>query len=213
LDQEIRTLYKDAKYCLWTEWDSKYLATIPNAIMVNSKSNDKVDYVYHPVSGERLTDDSLSIIQKLSKSFKNKKPQIQIVISDGLNARSLMDDGHLDAFLPSLFKSISAYPISVSQQPIVIRNGRVRAGYQIGEELFKDNTHEKHCILHIIGERPGTIHRNFSVYITVADTKDWKTPGKIDHNITRVISGISDTAYHPADASLEVANLISEMMK
>ena len=213
LDQEIRTLYKDAKYCLWTEWDSKYLATIPNAIMVNSKSNDKVDYVYHPVSGERLTDDSLSIIQKLSKSFKNKKPQIQIVISDGLNARSLMDDGHLDAFLPSLFKSISAYPISVSQQPIVIRNGRVRAGYQIGEELFKDNTHEKHCILHIIGERPGTIHRNFSVYITVADTKDWKTPGKIDHNITRVISGISDTAYHPADESLEVANLISEMMK
>lgn len=213
LDQEVRELYKDAKYCLWTEWDSKYLATIPNAIMVNSKSNDKVDYVYHPVSGERLTDDSLSIIQKLSKSFKNKKPQIQIVISDGLNARSLMDDGHLDAFLPSLFKSISAYPISVSQQPIVIRNGRVRAGYQIGEELFKDNTHEKHCILHIIGERPGTIHRNFSVYITVAASTDWKTTGKIDHNITRVISGISDTAYLPIDAAQETARIISELFQ
>jgi ethanolamine ammonia-lyase large subunit len=36
LDQEIRELYKDAKYCLWTEWESTYLKSIENAIVISS---------------------------------------------------------------------------------------------------------------------------------------------------------------------------------
>jgi len=211
LDQEIRTLYKDAKYCLWTEWDSHYLASIPQAVVVNSRSADKVDYVYHPASGERLSDPGIAIIQKLRKVWKKKIPQIQLVISDGLNARSLMDEGHLDAFLPLLLQQLRLHQLDVAEKPIVVRNGRVRAGYQIGEELFGSDTSHLHGVIHIIGERPGTIHRNFSVYMTVATAHEWATPGQIDHNITRVVSGISDTAYHPKDAALETAHLIAEL--
>jgi ethanolamine ammonia-lyase large subunit len=67
--------------------------------------------------------------------------------------------------------------------------------------------------VHIIGERPGTMHRNFSVYITAAAAAFWNEKGKVDHDITRVVSGISDTAYVPEKAVVEVAGIIESMLK
>jgi ethanolamine ammonia-lyase large subunit len=212
LDHEIRELYKDAKYCLWTEWEPSYLHSIQNALVVTSMSVNRIDYVYHPTSGERLSLDALHEIENLSKKLKNNTPDVQIIISDGLNTRSLMDEGHLDKFLPSLYKHLTMRNLTVTEAPIVIRNGRVRVGYEIGEHLFGKDTTQKHCILHIIGERPGTIHRNFSVYITVASASIWNYRGKVDHDITRVISGISDTAYFPEEAVIEVGSIVVELM-
>jgi ethanolamine ammonia-lyase large subunit len=53
------------------------------------------------------------------------------------------------------------------------------------------------------------MHRNFSVYITAAAAAVWNEKGKVDHDITRVVSGISDTAYSPIDAAREVARLVA----
>ena len=212
LDHEIRELYKDAKYCLWTEWEPSYLQSIKNAIVVSSMSVNRIDYVYHPSSGEHLSPESLVKVQSHSKKLKKNTPDVQIIISDGLNSRSLMDEGHLNLFLPSLYKQLAVQSLTFSDVPIIIRNGRVRAGYEIGEHLFGKDITQKHCIVHIIGERPGTIHRNFSVYITVASASIWNTQGKVDHDITRVISGISDTAYLPKEAVIEVSSIIKELM-
>jgi ethanolamine ammonia-lyase large subunit len=211
LDREIRELYKDAKYCLWTEWEPSYLRSLKNALVVSSASVDRIDYVYHPTSGEHLSPDSLLSLEQLRKRLKNNIPDVQIIISDGLNTRSLMDEGHLDQFLPALYKQLATLNLAVAEAPIVLRNGRVRAGYAIGEQLFGNDIKRKHCILHIIGERPGTIHRNFSVYITVAAAATWQQRGKVDHDITRVISGISDTAYVPKDAVIEVGSIVQEL--
>jgi ethanolamine ammonia-lyase large subunit len=212
LEHEIQELYKDAKYCLWTEWEPSYLHAIQNALVVTSMSVNRIDYVYHPTSGERLSPDALHKIETLSKKLKNNTPDIQIIISDGLNTKSLMDEGHLDKFLPALYKHLTMRNLTLTETPIVIRNGRVRAGYQVGEHLFGKDIKRKHCIIHIIGERPGTIHRNFSVYITVASASIWNSRGKVDHNITRVISGISDTAYLPEEAVVEVGSIVMELM-
>lgn len=212
LDREIRELYKDAKYCLWTEWENSYLDKISNAAIITSMSTDRVDYVYHPSSGERISPDGCSVIQGLRKKYKRGVPAIQIVISDGLNSRSLMDEDHLDAFLPLVRRELSSLNLSIAESPIIIRNGRVRAGYQIGELLFGKEGSDQHCLLHIIGERPGTMHRNFSVYITAASASYWNETGKVDHDITRVISGISNTAYQPHDAATEVASIVAELM-
>ena len=212
LDLEIRELYKDAKYCLWTEWEQPYLKSLKNAIVISSKSANRVDYVYHPASGERVSPESLLVIQKLQQKLKNETPDVQIIISDGLNTRSLMDEGHLEAFLPIMYKNLAALKLSVAEAPIVIRNGRVRAGYEVGELLFGKEGSRKHCVLHIIGERPGTMHRNFSVYVTAASASIWNIHGKVDHDITRVISGISDTAYLPKEAAAEVASIVAELM-
>lgn len=212
LDQEIRELYKDAKYCLWTEWESAYLQSIRNAIVISSMSTNRIDYVYHPASGERISPESLLVIQSLRKKLEKNTVDVQIIISDGLNTQSLMDKDHLETFLPSVYKKLAALNLSIAEAPIVIRNGRVRAGYEVGEQLFGKEGLSKHCIVHIIGERPGTMHRNFSVYITTASTSNWNYRGKVDHDITRVVSGISDTAYLPNEAALEVVSIVAEQM-
>jgi ethanolamine ammonia-lyase large subunit len=213
LDKEIRDLYADAKYCLWTEWENMYLKTIPNAVIVSSMSVDRVDYVYHPASGERISPAGITALQAIRDKRKKNNPDVQIVISDGLNAQSLMDVGHLNAFLPALRKQLGDRSLSVATENIVIRNGRVRAGYEAGEKLFGSTQQSAHCIVHIIGERPGTMHRNFSVYITTASASVWTVKGKVDHDITRVVSGISDTAYVPEKAAVEVAGIIESMLK
>jgi ethanolamine ammonia-lyase large subunit len=213
LDKEIRELYNDAKYCLWTEWENSYLKSINNAVIIASMSVDKVDYVYHPASGERISPAGISALQVIREKRKKNNPDVQIVISDGLNAQSLMDAGHLAAFLPALRKQLSDRNLSIAEENIVIRNGRVRAGYETGETLFGSSQQKAHCIVHIIGERPGTMHRNFSVYITTAAAAVWNEKGKVDHDITRVVSGISDTAYVPEKAVVEVAGIIESMLK
>jgi ethanolamine ammonia-lyase large subunit len=101
---------------------------------------------------------------------------------------------------------------TLSKNNLFIQHGRVRAGYRCGEHLFGDSlSTDKKCVLHIIGERPGTMHHNYSVYITVAKGSDWFVEGKIDHDVTRVISGISDTAFHPEDAAKETLRILTEL--
>lgn len=213
LEKEIRELYTDAKYCLWTEWQSDYLASLSNAVILKSLSKDRIDYVYHPASGERLAPESIQAIQKLREQWGQNMPDVQIVISDGLNAQSLMDNQHLDAFLPALYENLTLTHFNCSATLIVIQNGRVRAGYETGQHLFGNTSHSNKSILHIIGERPGTIHRNFSVYITSAPCSTWNSVGAVDHDITRVVSGISDTAYLPVDAAKEVVSILTQLMR
>lgn len=209
LDLEVRALYKDAKYCLWEELSPSFVATIPNVIQLNSISNDRIDYVYHPASGEKLDGSSLKKIQELKQGRSTKKTDVQIVISDGLNVLSLFDNGHLKPFLEILRRDLLENGFSIADEHLLIRNGRVRAGYQVGELLFGESlpSNSRNILLHIIGERPGSEHRNFSAYITVAKRNDWAKTGFIDHDITRVVSGISDTALAPTRASKEIVSI------
>lgn len=88
---------------------------------------------------------------------------------------------------------------NVSEDNIVITNGRVRAGYQCGELLFGNGRamNQVKGIIHIIGERPGSGHHNFSAYLSTPDIGTWNEKGKLDHNLSKVVSSISDTALPP----------------
>ena len=219
LEQEIRLLYADAKKCLWEETPSDFKKSLTQGIALATLSSDRKDYIYHPQSGEQLSRDSIYELEILRSKWKNKTPDIQIVVSDGLNVSSITDEGHLlpyvqelNSLLKSKYSLMNDY--SVSKDPLFIQHGRVRAGYRCGELLFGDSaSKQKKCILHIIGERPGTMHHNYSVYISVASATDWNVDGKIDHDITRVISGISDTALHPKDAAKETFRILSDLFK
>ena len=213
MDKEVRALYKDAKYCLWQELSPLFVAMIPNVVQLKSRSKDRTDYIYHPASGEKLDSDSLAKIQKFKKSGTAGKADVQIVISDGLNILALFDDGHLKPFLEITRKELMQNGFSVAEEHILIKNGRVRAGYQVGELLFTrpEPFVKKKILLHVIGERPGSEHRNFSTYITVAKQQDWSKMGFVDHDITRVVSGISDTALIPSLASKEVVSICRKL--
>ena len=79
-----------------------------------------------------------------------------------------MDEGHLLPYLDELRKMLAEANVPMSEKNIVVTSGRVRAGYRIGELLFENaDPNTFRGILHIIGERPGTMHHSYSVYITV----------------------------------------------
>lgn len=212
LERQVQTLYEDAKRSLWTEFNPSFVQAIPNAVTIDTQSKNRKDYVYHPESGEKLAESSIKKLKEIRDSWSNQIPDIQIIISDGLNAKSLMDEGHLIPFLSDLRKALALEGYSLGRENLVIINGRVRSAYQCGEVLFGlETSNQLKGIVHIIGERPGTEHHNFSAYITFATAKQWNKPGCVDHDITKVISGISDTALLPKLAAKDAVIMIDQL--
>ncbi len=125
-----------------------------------------------------------------------------------------MDDGHLFPFLQELTDHLTKKVIKISPQPIVFTHGRVRAGYAAGEHLFGSLpiSDRQKGIIHIIGERPCSGHHNFSAYITATSICKWANNGSVDHDITKVVSGISDTALLPYQAAEEVSNIFDDLL-
>ncbi len=68
-------------------------------------------------------------------------------------------------------------------------------------------------IIHVIGERPGSLHHTFSAYITAPPASVWGELGKVDHNLTKVVSGIADTALTPAQAAAETVLLLETLTR
>lgn len=209
LDAKVRALYDDAKVSLWTEMPTSFAKTLPNTILVKTQSLDRKDYVYHPGSGEKLSEKAEMEVRRMAARWGRFVPDIQLVISDGLNARAIMDTEHLRPYLIALSRKIKAKGLRLSEEILVMKNGRVRAGYQCGHLLFghKKIMDEPRVLIHVIGERPGTGHHNFSAYISVATGIQWAA-NRVDHDITKVVSGISDTALKPSDAAIETMNLL-----
>ena len=213
LDQKIHALYNDSKVCLWREMPELFIAAIPNHIAVRSASTDRKDYIYHPPTGELLTVQSVEKIASLGNSWTGNGPDVQIIISDGLNVSALTDEGHLKTYLEHLHTELAKAGLRVSANPVFIRNGRVRAGYRCGEVLFGHipGADSPKGIIHIIGERPGSGHHNFSAYLSAPLISVWKEKGKLDHNYSKVVSGISDTALKPELAAKETVKILAEM--
>lgn len=213
LDKKIHALYEDSKACLWMEMTKAFVDSIPNHLYIETDSADRKDYIYHPPTGEQLSRKSVDQLIRLRKKWKGRSPDVQIIISDGLNVSALSDEGHLKPFLEYLNRELASAGLTVSANNIVIRHGRVRAGYRCGEFLFgEDSGIEKpKGIIHIIGERPGSGHHNFSAYLSAPLISTWKVKGKLDHNYSKVVSGISDTSLIPELAAKETIKLLTQL--
>jgi ethanolamine ammonia-lyase large subunit len=209
LRKQIDRIYEDAKVSIWAELTPAFVANVPDHLLLKTQSVDREDYILHPTSGEVLSEDSVQTVRKLRAQHEGKH-DVQIVISDGLNAFSIMDQGHLDVFLKTLRTQLAAAGYHPAKENLVVNSGRVRAGYRIGELLFADVAANR-AILHIIGERPGTGHHTFSVYMTAPAGNVWGQPGKVDHNITKVVSGIATTALVPEKGAEETVRLLQKM--
>jgi ethanolamine ammonia-lyase large subunit len=56
------------------------------------------------------------------------------------------------------------------------------------------------------------MHHTFSAYISAPNAGVWGK-ANIDHNITRVVSGIADTALKPGMAAKETINIVDQLWK
>jgi ethanolamine ammonia-lyase large subunit len=214
LESKVKALYNDAKKCLWAELTPEFVKTVPNALEVKTLSKNRNDYISHPPTGEELAPESIKALEQLRDSWKSSPQPVrgQFVISDGLNANAIMDKGHLIPYLEEMRKLFGEAGATISDKNIVVTGGRVRAGYRIGEILFENaDDIGFRGILHIIGERPGTMHHSYSVYITVVKGSVWAKK-KIDHDITKLVCNIADTALSPKDAARETLTIIRELV-
>jgi ethanolamine ammonia-lyase large subunit len=213
LKDKIWALYNDAKISIWAEFTPEFVKSIPNAVIIETNSKDREDYIAHPPTGETLSEAAIATLENLRESWKEKVPDIQIVISDGLNAHAIMDEGHLQPYLTGVRKLLETAGYTVGLENILVKSGRVRAGYAIGNLLFEKAEKDRpKVVLHVIGERPGSGHHNYSVYIAAPKAEIWSQKS-VDHDIVRVISGISNTAYDPEKAAQETVTIVKEMTK
>ncbi|MFN8710053.1 MAG: ethanolamine ammonia-lyase subunit EutB [Planctomyces sp.] len=209
LNAQIHHIYEDARECIWREMTPAFVQSIPGAVALKTRSGNREDYILHPVSGEHLSDESIAVLDRLRKAHSGRY-DTQIVVSDGLNPLAVMDEGQLSGFLLPLREELKKAGFVAASDTLVVESGRVRAGYRIGEQLFS-NLPGRRTILHVVGERPGSGHHTLSIYMTTADGSLWMTPNAVDHNITRVVSGIALTAFNPSDAAVEAVRILKQM--
>jgi ethanolamine ammonia-lyase large subunit len=209
IDMQVRRLYEDAKACIHAALPAHFEAALSPAIAVETHSLDRHDYVLHPQSGESLDEASVATLRGL-RTEHDGRYDVQIVVSDGLNAYSLTDAGHLGPYLEELRRGLAAGGFHAAPEHLIVTHGRVRAGYRIGETLFGESgTATLATVVHVIGERPGNGHHTFSVYVTTLPRSLWSRTGTVDHNHTHVISNVADTALHPVVAAQQTVALLN----
>lgn len=202
----IERIYADAKQSIWAEFDQGFLTSQAGSLVVATESTDRRDYILHPTGGEQVTESSWAAVAD-ERDRQMGEADVQIVISDGLNPLAIMDLSQLDPFLEALQAGLMAAARRPAARRIVVTSGRVRAGYRIGEALFAKCSGPR-AVLHVVGERPGTGHHTFSVYITCRRGEEWSVAGSTDHQHTRVVAGIATTALEPHRAAVDVLRLL-----
>jgi ethanolamine ammonia-lyase large subunit len=182
---------------------------MPGATFLATRSADRTDYILHPTTGEVLDGPSLASVRDL-RARQEGAYDVQIVVSDGLNALSITNRAQFQPFLRLLREGLAGAGFHVAPGELVMTSGRVRAGYRIGEALF-GGLPGRRAILHVVGERPGTGHDTFSVYMTCPDGAKWGREGAVDHDITRVVAGIGDEALAPRIGAESAVRILRDM--
>jgi ethanolamine ammonia-lyase large subunit len=199
----IDAIYTNARAALYAALDESVIRIIsPRCLQVHSGSIDREDYLAHPAAGERIRPEDAS---KVRACYPERRPSVQIVISDGLNANAVNEN--LGRVLPGVRQGLGN--MRIGDVDVVILNGRVRAGYEIGALTGAE------CVVHFIGERPGTGINTLSAYITYgldpAGRPRWASD--LDHSATTAICGIHRLGKAPEIAIDEIVRCVERVLQ
>jgi ethanolamine ammonia-lyase large subunit len=197
-------IYAHARSALYASLDQARLSRLSEkCIRVATTSASREEYLYHPTTGETISDEDCLRLMRL---YRGRAPRIQIVISDGLNANAVNDN--LGRILPPLKRLLIAGRFSPGSTEVVVTNGRVRAGYHVGRLVGAD------AVIHFIGERPGTGLNTLSAYLTYGlDGEGNRRWDGIGHSDTTAICGINSKAKSPRAAVEEIRTCVARMFK
>jgi ethanolamine ammonia-lyase large subunit len=206
--RRLEAIYAQARDALYATLDESVLQDVaPHHVSVRTPSRDRDDYLAHPRSGESVRDDDAERLVSAVSSRESGRPHVQVVLSDGLNANALNEN--LRAMLPPLRGELAAAGLHVGETDVVIRNGRVRAGYHVGALVDSD------VIVHMIGERPGTGLDTLSAYLTygrdTAGRSRWRSD--LDHAMTTAVCGVHRDGKPPDEAVGEIARLVVRILE
>ena len=205
VEARMDAIYAQAQHALYARIDDGVIRDASaQSLRVRTKASNREDYLMHPPSGEVIGEEDMSRIRSL---YQSQRPDVQIVISDGLNANAVNEN--LRNVLPPLRSLLITAGYNICDVDIVIENGRVRAGYHIGALLGVN------VILHLIGERPGTGLNTLSAYLTYgrdrAGNPRWSPA--LDHSNTNAVCGIHRRGKHPQTAVEEIVHYVRRMLE
>jgi ethanolamine ammonia-lyase large subunit len=203
-DARLDAIYEHARRALYAVIDGSVLRDVcASPVRVRSEARDREDYLAHPAAGERVRRDDVRL---LATVYPSRRPQLQLIISDGLNANAINEQ--LRALLPPLRRRLAEQGCHVGASDVVVENGRVRAGYHVGGVV------DAEAIVHIVGERPGTGLNTVSAYLTygrdAAGRSRWD-PG-LDHSCTSAVCGIHPKGRAPEAAAFEIARTVGRIL-
>lgn len=162
---------------------------------VDTQYRDKEHYLKVPDSGRILTAESAETV--VSRCVR--RPQVQIVVSDGLSAKAI--DDNLRDVLPALRDSLAANGLAEGT-PFFVRGGRVGVMDDIGRLL------EPEVLVLLIGERPGLVTASsMSAYMCYRPG-----PGRKDSD-RMVISNIHAAGTPPVEAGAHIGTLLRKMLE
>lgn len=206
IDARMNAIYRQARAALYSTLDESVIRdAVPKNLRLRTVALSRDDYISHPEQGEHFHNEDEARISGLHAP--GRTPFVQIVISDGLNANAVNEN--LRKLLPPLRKLLGAQTCNLGDTDILVENGRVRAGYRIGELLGAD------VIIHLIGERPGAGLDTLSAYITYGRDSfgQYRWKRSMDHSRTTAICGIHRLATLPAEAAMEIAARVAEILR
>ncbi|NGQ96935.1 ethanolamine ammonia-lyase subunit EutC [Brevibacillus sp. SYP-B805] len=152
-------------------------------------------YLKRPDLGRIITEQGVKTIKEKCKP----KPQVQIVVSDGLSANAI--EANLRDVFPALLDSLRSYGLSWGT-PFFIKGGRVACMDHIGEIL------QPEVMVLLIGERPGLVSANsMSAYMCYRPRK-----GMVESERT-VISNIHKGGTPPIEAGAHIGTILSKMLE
>jgi ethanolamine ammonia-lyase small subunit len=203
-DDRMQAIYDHARRALYASLDESVIRDVfPNRIMVETCARDREDYLTNARAGERISEGDAT---RLSSLYRERRPRVQLLIADGLNANAANENAR--ELLPAVIRRLAEHNCELSQMAVVIRNGRLRAGYHAGALLGVD------VVIHLIGERPGTGLNMLSAYVTYGRDVEGRLRWAVDldHSNTTAICGINKRGKPPIAAAEEIGNAVRRIL-
>ena len=206
-DARLTRIYEHARRALYARLDDSVIdqACGSSRIRVRTGARDREDYITRAQTGERLREEDVSILRRAAAAWRGGA--VQIVVSDGLNAHAVNEQ--LQVLLGAVRRVLVSTGRSVAESIVVIENGRVRAGYHVGQIV------DPEALIHLIGERPGTGLNSVSAYLTwgrdVTNRSRWDP--HMDHALTTAVCGIHRSGKPPAAAAAEIGRTLQRMFE
>ncbi|ECW7735395.1 ethanolamine ammonia-lyase subunit EutC [Listeria monocytogenes] len=166
-----------------------------NFIPVNTKCQDKDEYLTRPDLGREFDNEMVEVIR--ANTTKNAK--LQIVVGDGLSSAAI--EANIKDILPSIKQGLKMYNLDFDNI-IFVKHCRVPSMDQIVEITGADVV----CLL--VGERPGLVTaESMSAYIAYKPTIGMPEARRT------VISNIHSGGTPPVEAGAYIAELIHNMLE
>ncbi|MGJ7913008.1 ethanolamine ammonia-lyase subunit EutC [Neobacillus sp. LXY-1] len=155
---------------------------------------NKEVYLKRPDKGRILTEEAVKTI----KERCIYRPQVQIVVSDGLSASAV--ETNLKNVYPALLDSLKINNLTTGT-PFFVKGGRVACMDHIGDIL------EPETLVLLIGERPGLVSASsMSAYMCFRPRKG------IVESDRNVISNIHPLGTPPVEAGAHIGTVLGKMI-